>query len=220
MSMRANPAPHRQAQARTPHPSEAESQQALEAAQGGEPDALARLLAAARPRLYALAFRILGDADEAEDAVQEASVKVWRNLGRFQGRSSFATWLHRIAVNAALDRIRRRTPVQRTSDGAGEHASDDHLSGAPSAPETPERLYAQAEAGFVVRRALSRLSPAQGEALRLYDLDGEAYAAIAVAARCPIGTVMSRLYHARRNLARELRAEARDDGDLEALRAA
>jgi RNA polymerase sigma-70 factor (ECF subfamily) len=218
--MPGKPALPRQHQARTPHPSEAESQQAFAAAQRGEPAALARLLAEARPRLHALALRILGDADEAEDAVQEASVKVWRNLGRFQGRSSFATWLHRIAVNAALDRIRRRLPVQRANDGPGERASDDGRSDGPLSPETPERLYAQAEAGLVVRRALSRLSAAHGEALRLCDLEGEPYAAIAVAARCPLGTVMSRLYHARRNLARELRAEARGDGDLDALRAA
>jgi RNA polymerase sigma-70 factor (ECF subfamily) len=188
----------------------------MEAAQRGEREALERLLAAARPRLYALALRILGDADEAEDAVQEASVKVWRNLGRFQGRASFATWLHRIAVNAALDRIRRRGTGPRVNDGA----TIDEERDAAIGPETPERLYARAEAGAVVQRALGRLSAAHGEALRLYDLEGEPYAAIAVAARCPIGTVMSRLYHARRNLARALEAEARDEGDLEALLAA
>jgi RNA polymerase sigma-70 factor (ECF subfamily) len=188
----------------------------MEAAQRGEREALDRLLASARPRLYALALRILGDTDEAEDAVQEASVKVWRNLGRFQGRASFSTWLHRIAVNAALDRIRRRSQVPRANDPA----LDDDRSELGAAPETPERLYARAETGAVVHRALGRLSTAHGEAVRLCDLEGEAYAAIAVAARCPIGTVMSRLYHARRNLARELAAEVRDDGDLEALRAA
>jgi RNA polymerase sigma-70 factor (ECF subfamily) len=188
----------------------------MEAAQRGEREAFDRLLASARPRLFALALRILGDVDEAEDAVQEASLKVWRNLGRFQARSSFSTWLHRIAVNAALDRIRRRGPAARAADAA---ADDDRSELAPP-PETPERLYARAEAGAVVQRAMDRLSAAHGEALRLCDLEGEPYAAIAVAVRCPIGTVMSRLYHARRNLARELAAEARDDGDLQALRAA
>jgi RNA polymerase sigma-70 factor (ECF subfamily) len=213
--MRANPACHGQDLARTPHPSEAESQQALAAALRGERAALDRVLAAARPRMHALALRILGDADEAEDAVQEASVKVWRNLGRFQGRSSFATWLHRIAVNAALDRVRRRQAGPRLGD-----ADDDRGDAAAVSQETPEHLYARAETGFVVRRALGRLSAAHGEALRLCDLEGESYADIAVAACCPVGTVMSRLYHARRNLVRELCADASDEGDLDALRAA
>ena len=214
--MRPNPAPPRHEKARTPQPTEAESQQVVEAAQRGEREAFDRLIASARPRLYALALRILGDADEAEDAVQDASLKVWRNLGRFQARSSFSTWLHRIAVNAALDRIRRRGPAPRATDAA----VDDDRSELGPPPETPERIYARAEAGAGVRRALGRLSDAHGEALRLCDLEGEPYAAIAVAARCPIGTVMSRLYHARRNLARELAAEAHDEGDLQALRAA
>ena len=73
---------------------------------------------------------------------------------------------------------------------------------------------------MVVREAMGRLSLAHGEALRLCDLEGESYAAIAMATRCPVGTVMSRLYHARRNLAAELTDGATSDDDLEALLAA
>jgi RNA polymerase sigma-70 factor (ECF subfamily) len=189
----------------------------IAAAQSGDRAALDQLLAAARPRMVGLALRILGDADEAEDAVQEAMVKVWRNVGRFEGRASLTTWLHRIAVNAALDRIRRRsaasTPTRLEPDEQRAQESD-------VADETPEQSYARAQVGAVVRRALRRLSPIHGEAIRLCDLDGESYATIATVTDCPVGTVMSRLYHARRNLVRELTTSATSELDLTALCAA
>ena len=214
--------------AKTPQPAEADSHAApatadlgelVAAAQSGSSDALERLLAAARPKLLALAMRVLGNADEAEDAVQDAMVKVWRNLARFEGRAQFSTWLHRIAVNAALDRLRRRSSVHLSSGGA---PPDEQLHDAAEAvlPETPERIYARAETAVVVRGAMARLSETHGEALRLCDLEGESYATIATVTECPLGTVMSRLFHARRKLARELTEAATSDGDLAALRAA
>ena len=87
-------------------------------------------------------------------------------------------------------------------------------------PETPERIYARTETAVVVRRAMAQLSETHGEALRLCDLEGESYATIAEVTSCPLGTVMSRLFHARRKLARALTDTATDDGDLAALRAA
>jgi RNA polymerase sigma-70 factor (ECF subfamily) len=191
----------------------------IAAAQAGDPEALRQLLAAARPRLVALALRVLGDPDEAEDAVQEAMVKVWRNLGRFEGRAAFGTWLHRIAVNAALDRIRRRATGARPQAHVDDHddrpARDEGV-----VEETPEQTYARAETGAVVRRALGRLTAVHGEAIRLCDLDGESYATIATATACPVGTVMSRIYHARRKLVRELTETAKSELDLAALCAA
>jgi len=159
-------------------------------------------------------MRVLGDPDDAEDAVQDAMVKVWRNLRRFEGRSSFSTWIHRIAVNAALDR-RRRRPATQVADVADEHRSGERV-----AVETPERLYARAEAGAVVQRAIGRLSVVHGEAIRMFEIEGETYADIAATTRCPIGTVMSRLYHARRKLAHEIEGSATGEHDLQALRAA
>ena len=216
---------NRPTHAKTPQPAGADSQSAaapadlgelVAAAQTGEGEALERLLAEARPKLLALAMRVLGDTDEAEDAVQDATIKVWRNLGRFEGRAAFTTWLHRIAVNAALDRLRRRGTVPLASGTPDEHHHDGQL----PVPETPERIYARAETAVVVQRAMAQLSETHGEALRLCDLEGESYATIAAVTECPLGTVMSRLFHARRKLARELTETATNEGDLEALRAA
>lgn len=219
--------PNRPRHAKTPQPAGADSQapsvppadmgELVAAAQTGTKEAVERLLAASRPKLLSLAMRVLGDADEAEDAVQDAMVKVWRHLGRFEGRAAFTTWLHRIAVNAALDRLRRRGGVPLA---AGEPDEHHHDTSEPALPETPERIYARAETAVVVRRAMGQLSETHGEALRLCDLEGESYATIAEVTECPLGTVMSRLFHARRKLARALTETATSDGDLDALRAA
>jgi RNA polymerase sigma-70 factor (ECF subfamily) len=173
-------------------------------AKQGDRAALERLLAQARPRLLAAALRVVRDRDEAEDVVQESLLKVCRHLTRFEGRSAFSTWLHRIVVNTSLDRLRRlqvrpgRAPCE--TDGGERRAEpaeafDD---------ETPERVYGRAEAGCAVQGAIARLSPVHREALALREIDGESYQSIAAIARCPVGTVMSRLHHARRRLAAEL----------------
>jgi|KBSMisStaDraftv2_1062788.scaffolds.fasta_scaffold825557_1 RNA polymerase sigma-70 factor (ECF subfamily) len=217
--------PSRPRHAKTPQPAEADSQQPtpadlgelVAAARTGKGEAVERLLAEARPKLLSLAMRVLGNADDAEDAVQDAMIKVWRHIGRFEGRAAFTTWLHRIAINAALDRLRRRGSAHISSAAPEDHAHD---SSQVTPPETPERIYARTETAVVVRRAMARLSDTHGEALRLCDLEGESYATIASVTDCPLGTVMSRLFHARRKLARALTETATGEGDLAALRAA
>jgi len=211
--------------AKTPQTAGADSQgpadlgELVSAAQTGGGAALEQLLAQARPKLRALAMRVLNDADEAEDAVQDAMIKVWRHLPRFEGRAAFSTWIHRIGVNAALDRLRRRGGAVHVPSGTpDEHLHHDANDLPP--PETPERIYARAETAVVVRRAMTRLSETHGTALRLCDLEGESYATIAEVTDCPLGTVMSRLFHARRKLATALTEAATGDGDLAALRAA
>ncbi len=187
------------------------------AAQTGAGAALERLLAEARPRLLSLAMRVLNDTDEAEDAVQDAMIKVWRNLGRFEGRAAFTTWLHRIAVNAALDRLRRRGSVPLSAGEPDEHRHD---TAEPALPETPERIFARAETAVVVRRAMGQPLGNARRGPAPVRLEGESYATIAEVTECPLGTVMSRLFHARRKLAHALTETATDDGDLAALRAA
>jgi RNA polymerase sigma-70 factor (ECF subfamily) len=194
------------AHAEAPHPSVADllGCHTLEKAQAGDRQALEELLAAARPRLAAVALKMVRNRDEAEDVVQEALLKVWRYVGRFEGRAAFSTWLHRIVVNTAVDRLRARrhgVPHLRGYDDAGE--------GEPREPEavnleTPEDLLARAQLGAAVRGAIAQLSPVHRDVLALRELEGDSYQEIANIARCPVGTVMSRLHHARRRLAETL----------------
>jgi RNA polymerase sigma-70 factor (ECF subfamily) len=171
-------------------------------AQKGDHEAFAALVADARPRALAVAVKVLRNPDDAEDAVQEAFLKVWRYLGRFEGRSSFSTWIHRIVMNASLDLLRRQSCRPEThgeSDEAGEQRPAE-----PTHEETPERTLVQAQTGALVRSALATLSPPHRQALTLREFEDHSYEEIARASQCPIGTVMSRLHHARRKLAEEL----------------
>jgi RNA polymerase sigma-70 factor (ECF subfamily) len=183
----------------------------IAAACGGDRAALNRLLADARPRLVAVAMRVVRDPDDAEDVVQEALLKVCRSLTRFEGRSAFTTWLHRIVVNAALDRLRRhqasreRPAEDDVRDSGGVDADlVDEL--------TPERVASRNETGAAVREALERLSPSHREILVRREFEGESYRDLARLVRCPVGTVMSRLHHARHRLAAELAPQAETGG--------
>jgi len=84
--------------------------QSIQAARGGDQQAFRRLVQAHSRPLFLVCVRILGDAASAEDALQEAFLSAWRGLDRFDQRSAFGSWLHRIAVNAALTQLRRRRP--------------------------------------------------------------------------------------------------------------
>jgi RNA polymerase sigma-70 factor (ECF subfamily) len=191
---------------KAPQTSEANSlrdlDELIEAARTGDEMALNRLLANARPRLLAVALRMVRDRDDAEDVVQEALVKVCRHITRFEGRSAFTTWLHRIVVNAALDCLRRHQ--SRFERVAGAEADEGPAPLDAVDEETPELLVARAETGAVVRDAIAALTPSHQQVLALREFDGESYQSIAHLARVPVGTVMSRLHHARNRLATEL----------------
>src|SRR5450631_2550833 len=114
-----------------------EADELVERARAGDTQALQSLLAAARPRAMAAALKVLHNRDDAEDAVQDAFLKVWRCLPAFEGRSSFSTWIHRIVTNSSLDLLRkngsRAETVERTD--SQEIAATD---GEPSNDQTPE----------------------------------------------------------------------------------
>jgi len=137
--------------------------------------------------------------------VQEALLKVCRALTRFEGRASFSTWLHRIVVNAALDRLRRHSSHrERVADRVADDDERDETPVEVVDEQTPERLVSRRETGEAVRGALARLSPVHRDVLVLRELEGESYRDLARLVRCPVGTVMSRLHHARHRLADEL----------------
>jgi len=171
-------------------------------AKHGDREALSRLLSDARPRALAVAMRMMRNPDDAEDVVQDAFMKVLRHMARFEERAAFNTWLHRIVVNTCLDRLRRPEPrrAEPLGDDGDEHERD--CEGVNE--ETPELSLERARARQIVHRALEGLSPLHREAVTLRELEEHSYGEIARIARCPVGTVMSRLFHARRRLAEEL----------------
>ncbi|MEJ2538544.1 MAG: RNA polymerase sigma factor [Gemmatimonadota bacterium] len=142
-----------------------------------------------------VATGMLGDVDDARDALQEAFVKVFRNLGRFDSGRSFGPWFFQILRNQCRDMIRARN-----SRGARE-TRDERLELRPADPETsPERARQRSAARDTLWRGLDAIGEDHREILVLKELQGFRYPEIAEILDIPEGTVASRLYHARRAL--------------------
>lgn len=161
----------------------------------GDPDAFAELVRRHRDRLWAVALRTLGDREEAADAVQDALVSAYRAAHTFRGQSAVTTWLHRITVNACLDRA-RKAASRRTSPVAETERLEQLL-------EPHESAAAPAERGDLHReliRALGTLPPEQQAALVLVDMQGYPVAEAAKILEVPTGTVKSRCARGRARL--------------------
>jgi len=174
------------------------------AAQGGDRFALDQLLRRHYDRIHAVCRRIAGSTKDADDACQEALIKIVRNLPRFDGRSSFGTWAYRIATNASLDELRKRQRRPAL-----------HVVGEDDRPETADPtadLYTESFPDqLVLDDALERLPEDLRLAVVMRDVADFDYAEIADALDIPLGTVKSRISRGRAALASDLRlGPARD----------
>lgn len=162
----------------------------------GDPDAFGRLVHRHRDRLWAVAMRTLGDREEAADALQDALVSAFRAAGGFQGRSAVTTWLHRIVVNACLDRARKS--AVRRADSLDQDPRP--LDGALGTAEGAEHHAVRAETRREVADALAALPTEQRAALVLVDMQGYSVAEAAELLGVPVGTVKSRCARGRARL--------------------
>jgi RNA polymerase sigma-70 factor (ECF subfamily) len=147
-------------------------------------------------RVYAVAFRMTGNAEDARDATQEAFISALRALRSFRGDAQLSTWIHRIAVNASLDLVRRRA---RRKTNPLEEVSD-----RPSGEPGPEEAAVGASRAAEVQKALLSVSDEHRAVLVLHDLQALDYTEVAQALDIPVGTVKSRLHRARLEMARLL----------------
>jgi RNA polymerase sigma-70 factor (ECF subfamily) len=177
----------------------------VERAKAGDGTALNELLVAMRPRAMAAALRILHNRDDAEDAVQDAFLKVWRCLAAFEGRSSFSTWIHRIVSNASLDVMRRNSSRSETAERTNNQDVTAAADCEPCCDRTPETELGAYEIQMLVRTAVAALPVAHRQAVELREFEDCSYQEMAEIIHCPVGTVMSRLHHARGRLASDLR---------------
>lgn len=172
--------------------------------QAGDDGAFDRLVELCGPRVYSLAYRLVGNSEDAQDIAQEAFVRVYQAIPRFRQDAAFATWLHRIVLNACHDELarRKRRPLAMT-ELAGE--SDEE---APPAREladdgdTPETAVLRWERQNALQRALAELPETFRMVVILHDVQGLDYREIAGVLHVELGTVKSRLNRAR-NLLRE-----------------
>jgi RNA polymerase sigma-70 factor (ECF subfamily) len=171
----------------------------LERCRQGDVAAFEPLVEKYRERVWRLAFHYLRDSEEARDVAQEAFIRAWQALPSFRGQSAFYTWLFRITMNVAMDRARQRASrgralgTERVPEEDWERVMVDQAPG-------PEQTAARAEQRARIHQALATLPERHRTIIMLSDLEGLSYREIAEVLDIPIGTVMSRLHHARKRL--------------------
>ena len=173
-------------------PAKGEEWEVVQQAIAGSADAQRQLFTRHAGKLYRVAFALLRNKEDAEDAVQDGLCRAYAALRFFQGRSSFATWLTRIVVNSALMSRRRKNARPET-----EHVPETIVDVRPD----PEKLCAATELSALVERHLRQLPPALRTALRLAAIDGLSVAEASRALGISVSTFKSRTFRARRRLA-------------------
>jgi RNA polymerase sigma-70 factor (ECF subfamily) len=158
-------------------------------------------------KVYNIAFRMFGNEHDANDASQEIFIKVYKNLSKFDNKSSFSTWLHRLAVNTCIDeyrKIKRKTQKNISLDDTvsvedsniPKQIADDSL--------TPEQVVIQEEKVMQVREAINQLKEEHKVIIILRDIESHSYDEIAQILDCSLGTVKSRISRARNALKKTL----------------
>ena len=167
----------------------------------GDADAFGLLVARHRDRLWAVALRTSGNPDDAADGLQDGLVSAYRRAGSFRGEAQVTTWLHRVVVNACLDRTRaaRVRPAEPLPDDLDERGDRGSL--ATSTPVDPAAAAETAERRRTVLAALAELPAEQRAALVLVDMEGYPVAEVAAILDCAPGTVKSRCSRGRARLA-------------------
>jgi RNA polymerase sigma-70 factor (ECF subfamily) len=178
------------------------------AAQGGDRGALDQLLRRHYDRVHAVCRRITGHEADAADAAQDAMIAIVRNLDRFDGRSSFGTWIYRIATNASLDELRRR---KRRALPVSSDDENDHTHHEVADPDSGQRIDAIGD-HMALDAALRSLSDEYRLPVVLRDVADLDYAEIAAVLDIPAGTVKSRIARGRAALARALSPQTDNAG--------
>ena len=175
------------------------------AAQRGDRDAFKTLFERYHRRAYALALGVVRHPDDALDVVQEAFIKAHKYLDKFEGNSSFYTWLYRIVMNLAIDHLRKHRrvkPVELDEASAAEAVDDSLLPRILGG--NPGRALLDKEIRKRIDAALDELSDNHRAVIVMRELEGLSYEDMAQAMSCSKGTIMSRLFHARRNMQKRL----------------
>jgi RNA polymerase sigma-70 factor (ECF subfamily) len=182
--------------------------------QRGDQTAFRALFDRYHRRAFAVAFGVVKNQHDALDVMQEAFIKVHKHIGSFHGTSSFYTWLYRIVMNLAIDHVRRARKVTefddsvRKSDAAADGALLPHFDG-----ENPGKTVARQELSEHIQAALDELPEYHRAVILLREVEGLSYEEMAKILKVPKGTIMSRLFHARRKMQQRLAGYL--DGDFE-----
>ncbi len=170
--------------------------------QGGDTSAYNELVTRYRGKVYAMIYNMVRNEQDAWDLAQDGFLKAWKSIGHFRGQSAFYTWLYRIMTNVTIDWLRKKQ-IQGTAefDDAVEMRNIEPGSAtAPKAELLPDEKMEHAEIRKRIDAALEKLSPEHRAVIVMKEIDGLQYNEIAEALECSLGTVMSRLFYARKKL--------------------
>jgi RNA polymerase sigma-70 factor (ECF subfamily) len=177
--------------------------------QAEDPDAFRVLVERYQRRAYGIAYGVLRNPDDAMDAAQVAFIKVFRNIANFKGDSSFYTWLYRIVVNVCIDHIRKHKKMRPVEYDETFRRRDEAVTVMPLSGDTramhPGFKFENEELGVAIEAAMAELSENHRTIIMLREVEGLSYEEIAEVMDCHLGTVMSRLHHARKNLQKALK---------------
>jgi len=172
----------------------------LAQARTGDTVAFDELITRHRERIYMHTYQIIRNEEDALDLTQETFIRAWKSLTRFDGKSSFSSWLYRIATNAAIDLFRKRQSHPQTEIDVGPMKIDAASHTTPSQAEMPGEGIDRAEIRRRVEDAIAQLSPEHRAVIVLKEIDDLSYEEIAQRVGCSLGTVMSRIFYARKKL--------------------
>ena len=171
--------------------------------QAGDTEAFDELVTRYRTRIFGMIYNMVHNEQDAWDLAQDSFVKAWKSIKRFRGKSSFYTWMYRIVMNVTIDWLRKKQ-----IKGAGTEFDDavqlkEIDPAARTAPKAEELPYERMERGEVrtqINNAIAQLTPEHRAVILMKETEGMQYHEIAEALGCSIGTVMSRLFYARKRL--------------------
>ena len=176
--------------------------------QAGDTEAFDELVTRYRARVFGMICNMVHSEQDAWDLAQESFLKAWKSIGRFRGQSSFYTWIYRIVMNVTIDWLRKK----QVKGGGAEFDDAIQLTqidpASKTAPKTEALPYQAMERDEIrarIEKAIGQLPPEQRAVILMKEIDDMQYHEIAEALGCSIGTVMSRLFYARKKLQNLLR---------------
>lgn len=170
--------------------------------QKGDTSAFNELVTRYRNRAYAMIYNIVRNEQDAWDLAQDGFLKAWKSINRFRGQSSFYTWLYRILMNVAIDSLRKKQ-IEGGMEFDDQVGLPNIAPGAATAPKSemePAARISDKEIRQRIDEAIAKLSPEHRTAIVMREIDGLEYTEIAEQMGCSLGTVMSRLFYARKKL--------------------
>jgi RNA polymerase sigma-70 factor, ECF subfamily len=176
--------------------------------QAGQAEAFDELVTRYRTRIFAMIYSMVHNEQDAWDLAQESFIKAWKSIKRFRGRSSFYTWMYRIMMNVTIDWLRKKQVKgagMEFDDALQLREIDPASKTVPKADPLPHERMERAEIRAKIDKAIAQLSPEHRAVILMKEIEEMQYHEIAETLGCSIGTVMSRLFYARKKLQNLLR---------------